>query len=106
MEAPAQKGKEEGKKEKEVVRRSSAKKRQIQNEKRRIANKTVRSRIKTKVKDIREVATTESLAAKEAKLREIYSLADKAAKKKIVSRNKASRIKSRLARQLRKTSEA
>jgi len=106
MENPAQKGKTETGKEKKAVRRSSAKKRQIQSEKKRIANKAVRSCIKTKVKAFRESASTQSLVTNEEKLREIYSLSDKAAKKKIFSRNKVSRIKSRLAKRMRKASSA
>jgi small subunit ribosomal protein S20 len=94
------------KKEKGAVKRSSAKKRQIQNEKKRVANKTIRSCIKTKVKAFRESAPTQSLGTNEESLREIYSLADKAAKKNVFSRNKASRIKSRLAKRMRKDSSA
>lgn len=99
MDAPA-------KKEKGPVQRSSAKKRQIQSEKRRVANKAVRSRIKTEVKSFRETAATAAPKKNVEKLSEIYSLADKAAKKNIFSRNKASRIKSRLAKRMRKAATA
>jgi len=95
MESPA-------KKEKAPTKRSSAKKRQIQSEKKRVANKAVRSCIKTKVRTFRDSVGAESLEKNQEKLQEIYSLADKAAKKKIFSRNKASRIKSRLAIRMKK----
>lgn len=94
------------KKEKAAVKCPSAKKRQMQSEKKRVANKSVRSCIRTKVKAFREAATTQSLEKNEEKLCEIYSLADKAAKKNIFSRNKASRIKSRLAIRMKKASAA
>lgn len=90
------------KKEKGPSKRTSAKKRQLQSERKRVANKAACSCIKTKVRTFRGSVGAESLEKNQEKLQEIYSLADKAAKKKIFSRNKASRIKSRLARQMRK----
>lgn len=99
MERPANK-------EKGPTKRSSAKKRQLQSERKRVANKAVRSCIKTKVRTFRGSIDAESLEKNTEKLQEIYSLADKAAKKKIYSRNKASRIKSRLAKRMNKGASA
>ncbi len=95
MESPAEK-------EKGPTKRSSAKKRQLQSERRKLTNKAVRSCIKSKARAFRSSIGAESLEKNKEKLQEIYSLADKAAKKKIYSRNKASRIKSRLAIRMRK----
>jgi small subunit ribosomal protein S20 len=92
----------QGKQEKGPTKQPSAKKRQLQSEKRRIANKSVRSRFKTKVKVFQETVTTQPKAKREENVQELYSMADKAAKKHIFSKNKASRIKSRLAKKLNK----
>ena len=99
METPA-------KKEKGPVKRTSAKKRQLQSEKRRVANKAACSCIKTKVRAFRESVGEAPVEKSQERLQEIYSLADKAAKKNVYSRNKASRIKSRLAKSMRKSSVA
>lgn len=79
---------------------SSAKKRQLQNEKRRLRNKSVRSCIRTKVRDFREEVDSLVTAKKGENFSELCSLLDKAAKKGLVTLNKASRLKSRLAARL------
>jgi small subunit ribosomal protein S20 len=86
-------GKEE---EKKKVTQTSAHKRQIQNEKRRVQNKAVRSRLKTTVKDLLEAVKTKDTSSKQNLIQEVYSQVDKAAKKGIYSRNKANRLKSQL----------
>lgn len=85
------------KKEAGPVRRSSAAKRQLQSERRRVANKSVRSCIKTKVRALRATHHAGD-ALLPAEMNTLYSLADKAAKKGIISKNKASRIKSGVAK--------
>ena len=75
----------------------SALKRVRQSEKRRLRNRAVRSRIKTMIKKFHAAGTREE---KEALLREIYSLLDKAARKRIIHPNTAARRKAKLARLL------
>ena len=83
------------------VKRLSAKKRQRQNETRRVRNKAARSCIKTKIRLFHEeLPGLESEKAQSA-LREIQGQLDKAAKKGLYKGNKASRLQSRLAARLR-----
>ena len=71
----------------------SAKKRVITNEKARLANLTVKSRVRTELKKVRE-----SKSQKDAKdrLEHALSVLDRAAQKGIIHRTTASRHKSRL----------
>ncbi len=78
-------------------RNLSALKRVRQSEKRRLRNRAMRSRIKTTIKKFLAAETREE---KERLLREIYSLLDKAARKRIIHPNTAARRKARLARLL------
>lgn len=78
-------------------RNLSALKRVRQSEKRRLRNRAVRSRIKTMIK---KFMAAEGREEKEALLREIYSLLDKAARKRIIHPNTAARRKAKLARLL------
>ncbi len=82
------------------VKRSSAKKRQLQNDKARVRNKAARSCIRTKVRDFREELPALGSEKKAESFSEICSLLDKAAKKGLFTLNKASRLKSRLAARL------
>lgn len=85
------------KEEVKKVKRPTALKRDIQNEKRRLRNKAVKSQIRTAVRNFEEsLPKGESEAIKE-KLNMVYSLMDKGVKKGVVTINKASRTKSRLA---------
>lgn len=97
---------DQGKQEKKKTKQPSAKKRQLQNEKRRLANKVVRSRFKTKVKLFQEAVVTQPAAQSAENVQELFSLADKAAKRNIFSKNKANRVKSRLAKKLNKSTSA
>jgi len=71
----------------------SAKKRLKTNEKTNVRNRAIKSRIKTLVKK------TEA-SSDETSLREVVSSLDQAARKGVIHPNKASRIKSRLTRQV------
>jgi small subunit ribosomal protein S20 len=82
-----------------VANTKSAIKRIRQNEKRRLRNRAVRSKVRTAVKIVRAALTEKSPAAAEA-LRETVRALDKAVTKGVIHRNTASRKKSRLARQL------
>jgi len=75
----------------------SAQKRLKTNEKSNIRNRAVKSQIRTVVKNA-------ETSVDEASLKEAVSLLDSAARKKVIHRNKAARMKSRLARMVQKKS--
>jgi len=89
--------KQEGKKEEKKVKRPTAQKRDLQNEKRRLSNKTYKSRVRTSIRAFQDSIGKGSEAETTQKLNEIYSIWDKCAKKAIFKINKVSRTKSRLA---------
>lgn len=69
----------------------SAKKKLKQDKFRTAVNRVYRNRIKTTLKEAREKKTKKSLKA-------AYSALDRGAKKKVIHKNKAARLKSRLVR--------
>lgn len=84
----------EEKKKKE--KKPTAIKRILQSEKRNKRNSQFKSRAKTALKDLKtSIETKESKEIILQKLNIIYSLMDKAVKKKVFKKNKANRIKSR-----------
>lgn len=85
--------KEEAKK----VKRPTALKRDLQNEKRRLNNRIYRSRVRTAIRAFDESLAKGDLAVTTEKLNEAYSILDKCAKKGVFKLNKVSRTKSRLA---------
>ena len=76
----------------------SAVKRARQNEKRRLRNKSSRTRIKNIVKDVRLAVSEQSNEAALTKLDIAKSIIDKAAKKGVIHSKTASRKISRLSR--------
>jgi small subunit ribosomal protein S20 len=83
----------------------SAQKRARQNEKRKLLNKQIKSRVKTAMRSIRETIAKHQSEKSEAKsdlgpvyssLRRVFKVLDKAAGSRIIHENKASRLKSRL----------
>lgn len=78
-------------------------KRNKQNEKRRIANKGVRSELRTRVKAA-ETAATDGAEDLEEATRLAMKRIDKAAAKGVIHKNEASRRKSRLAKRIARTS--
>jgi small subunit ribosomal protein S20 len=70
-----------------------------QNEKRRVRNRMVRTRVRTAVKSARTGLETQAAEAREAVLAAIRLL-DKAVSKGVIHRNTAARKKSALARKL------
>jgi len=78
------------------VKRPTALKRDLQNEKARIRNKAFRSKVSTAIKAASD-ATKEQIAAK---LSTVYSLMDKGTKKGIFKKNKSNRLKSRITKRL------
>ena len=77
----------------------SALKRIRQNERRRLRNRAVRSKVRTAVKTARTALGTAGTQSREAALEAIRAL-DKAVTKGVIHRNTASRKKSALARGL------
>ena len=75
----------------------SAKKRLKTNEKSNIRNRAVKSHVRTLVKNA-------EASVDEASLKEAVSVLDRAARKKVIHPNKASRMKSRLAKAVQKKS--
>ena len=77
----------------------SAKKRILQSNKKRLLNKSVKSELKTEIKKLLQLLHDPKSAGTEAQLlqlRKVEKHVDKAAGKKVVHKNKAARIKSRL----------
>lgn len=77
----------------------SAMKRMRQNERRRLRNRAIRSRIRSAVKAARTAVSAKAPTAPVA-VREAIRILDRAVTKGVVHRNTASRRKSALARQL------
>lgn len=80
----------------------SAEKRLRQSEKRRQRNKALKSRIRTRT---RQLSQTDSREEAEEQLSELYALLDRAAGKGVIHPNKAAREKSRLARHVEELSD-
>lgn len=78
----------------------SAKKRVRQNEKRRMRNKAKKTRLKTETKKLNQAVEEKKFDAAAKQLDLLYKLCDKAAKTKVLHRNKAARQKSQFARKL------
>jgi small subunit ribosomal protein S20 len=82
-----------------VANHKSALKRAGQNERRRLRNKAVQTRVKNVVKDVR-LAVTEDAGNAGERLNAAKSVIDNAAKKGVLHKKTASRKISRLARQV------
>jgi small subunit ribosomal protein S20 len=78
-------------------------KRNRQNERRRLANKGTRSRLRTEARTVLEAASSGDADAAESRLRETSRLLDKAASQGTIHRNTAARRKAKLARAVRRT---
>jgi small subunit ribosomal protein S20 len=87
--------KEEAKKTKE--RRPTPLKRDMQNEKRRLRNKSFKSSVRSAIRQFDESVQKGDEAAIKADLNAVYSLMDKGVKRHVYKINKASRTKARLA---------
>ncbi len=84
-------------KKKAPVKKPTALKRDIQNEKRRLRNRSYRSSVLTAIRGFESALTKkEEPEAVKAKLSEVYSLMDKGVKRGIFKANKAARTKSRM----------
>ena len=80
------------------TKRPSALKRDMQNQKQRLRNRSYRSEVLTAVRSLTSsIENKEAAETTKAKLNAIYSLMDKGVKKGVFKANKAARTKSRLA---------
>ncbi|MBA3722446.1 MAG: 30S ribosomal protein S20 [Parachlamydiaceae bacterium] len=87
----------EEKKEVAKVKRPTALKRDLQNSKRRLANKEYKSQVRTAIRSFLDNVEKKDTTSTQKSLNEVYSLLDKCAKKGVFKLNKVSRTKSRLA---------
>jgi len=78
----------------------SAEKRNRQNEKRRLRNKSYKTQVKTAQKFFLDALEADSTEQAAKKLQEVESLVDKAVKKGVFHKNAADRKKSRLYKKL------
>jgi small subunit ribosomal protein S20 len=85
------------KKVEKKTKRPTAVKRDLQSKRRRLDNKTYKSRVRTSVRAFQEAVTKGDQTVITEKLNEAYSILDKCVKKGVFKLNKASRTKSRLA---------
>lgn len=87
----------QGKKEEAKQRRPSALKRDLQNERRRLRNRSYRAKVSTAIRSFEQsLAQKEATDAVKSKLDLIFSLMDKGVKTGVYKVQKASRTKSRL----------
>ncbi|MGH9312534.1 MAG: 30S ribosomal protein S20 [Vicinamibacterales bacterium] len=87
-----------------AIRHKSAQKAHRQNVLRRDANRQLRSRLRSALKDIRAAIDAKDTKEARAALNETVSLIDKMAGKGIIHPNAAGRYKSRIAKQLKTAS--
>jgi len=87
----------EEKKDKKKEKRSSAQKRVLQSEKRRIINRDFKSQVRTATRAFEDSLAKKDSALNKKHLSELYSLMDKGVKKGVYMANKANRTKARLA---------
>ena len=85
------------KQEAKKVKRPTAQKRDLQNEKRRLRNRIYKSRVRTAIRLFQDALVKGDQAETTDKLNEAYSILDKCVQKGVFKLNKASRTKSRLA---------
>lgn len=81
-----------------MANHKSALKRASQNEVRRMRNKTVKTRVKNVVKEVRQAAAGNAAETADASLRAAQSTIDTAVKKGVLHRRTASRKVARLAK--------
>jgi small subunit ribosomal protein S20 len=89
-----------------VANIKSQKKRNLQNERRRVRNKSVRSELKTATKRARTAAVDGDLETAAARAQAAARDLDKAASSGVIHKRTAARRKSRLARELARQGEA
>jgi len=84
-----------------MVRHKSAVRQHRRSVRRTEINKRNKTVLRTQVKDLRRHIQSQDKETAEKNLPKVLSAADKAAKKGVIDKNKAARLKSRLSRQVR-----
>jgi small subunit ribosomal protein S20 len=82
------------------VKRPTALKRDIQNEKKRAINRSFKSTVRTAVRKLETEIKSGSAETRQEALNSVYSIMDKAIAKGIYKKNKVSRSKARLTAQV------
>lgn len=90
--------------DKKKTKRPSALKREIQNEKRRLINKSFKSEVRSALRLFEEALTAANKSSIQTSLNEVYSLMDKGVKRGVFKLNKANRTKSRMTAKVAKIS--
>ena len=80
---------------------ASARKRHRQNLKRNARNRSVKSELKTEIRQVREAATAGKIDQAETEFRVAVAKLDRAAAKRIIHPNRAARLKSRMSAHLK-----
>jgi small subunit ribosomal protein S20 len=83
-----------------MAKRKAAVKRERVDRKLHAHNVKIKTELKKTIKKYQQLVAQKSGEAASALLKKVYALLDKAAKKNIIHKNKASRAKSRLSRKL------
>jgi len=86
-----------------AIRRRASIKKQRQDKKRRLRNIRVKEGLKRTLKKFQALLASKNTAEAKSFIKEVFSKLDKAAKKGVIHKRQASRKKSRLMRQLLKT---
>jgi len=82
---------------KKRVKTPTAQKRDLQNEKKRVANRNFKSQVRTAIRTFQDAVAKKDETQIKTLLNTVYGLMDKGVKKGVFKLNKASRTKSRLA---------
>ena len=81
-------------------KRPTARKRDIQNERRRLHNRSFKSRVRTAIRSFEKQVSEKNEAEAKTGLSSLYSLVDKGVKMGIYKVNKAARLKQKFSKQL------
>jgi small subunit ribosomal protein S20 len=84
------------KEKQKVTKRASAKKREIQDKKRRLINRAYRGEIRGAIKNLRSSIESGAKEKLKTALSSAFSVLDKGVKKSVIKKNKANRLKARL----------
>lgn len=80
----------------------SAKKRLRQSEERRVRNRSAKTALRSQLRKVREAVAAGSVDEAQSKFKETARTLDKAGASKLIHPNKASRLKSRLSKAIKK----
>lgn len=92
------------KQDKKKIKRPTAQKREIRNNKRRMINKSFKSQVRTTMRSFDDALKAQDNEQIQRALSTLYSAMDKGVKRNIYKRNKAARIKARATQRVVKAS--